>query len=357
MNLNNDSEILEDLLEKYALQLDAKDFACRSKAKTKITKKRTCWLFTKNRSHGKNWIDIEQEKHSFSEYEVSKNVIHLFRQPQKVHREKDGAVHFFRMKENLQNPFPQSVHWSDDRWKACLAAGGGAKRRFHYWTDDSGTFVYFRALQGHSKNDLINFSVQVNVVIPRNSTNIFYHFGCAFNFSFHHQLWMNIWRSKLAKKQNMFLWLLILWTKVTRILMILTWKYHIMHNTCTMHGSEIKTQYVGSTSTYYWERIAVLPNLVERKYFSRNNFQLILFQKLLKWNLEKSYTKKYTCHFDIAKDLIRTRLGKVNWVRELLDRLKGISTTPRRKSYSTSKKFPTTPTNSKSNSWMIGTTW
>ena len=35
MNLNNDSEILEDLLEKYALQLDAKDFACRSKAKAK----------------------------------------------------------------------------------------------------------------------------------------------------------------------------------------------------------------------------------------------------------------------------------------------------------------------------------
>ena len=36
MNLNNnDTEIPEDQLEEYALQLDAKDFACRSKAKAK----------------------------------------------------------------------------------------------------------------------------------------------------------------------------------------------------------------------------------------------------------------------------------------------------------------------------------
>ena len=54
MNLNNnETEIPEYQLEEQALQLDAKDFACRSKAKSKTTKERTCWLFTKNRSHGK----------------------------------------------------------------------------------------------------------------------------------------------------------------------------------------------------------------------------------------------------------------------------------------------------------------
>ena len=94
-------------------------------------------------------MDIEPGKHSLSEYKVSKKVIHLLRHSQKVHREEDGAFHFWRVKENLQNPFPQSTHWSDDRWKACLAAGGGAKRRFQYCTDDSGAIVYFRALQGH----------------------------------------------------------------------------------------------------------------------------------------------------------------------------------------------------------------
>ena len=36
MNLNNnETEIPEDQLEEYALKLDAKDFACRSKAKAK----------------------------------------------------------------------------------------------------------------------------------------------------------------------------------------------------------------------------------------------------------------------------------------------------------------------------------
>ena len=86
----------------------------------------------------RNWIDIEPGKHSLSAYEVSKKVIHLLRHSHQVHREEDGAVHFWRIKENLQNQFPQSIHWSDDRWKVCLATGGGAKRRFQYCTDDSG---------------------------------------------------------------------------------------------------------------------------------------------------------------------------------------------------------------------------
>ena len=119
----------------------------------------------------RKWIDTEPGKHSLSEYEVSKKVIYLLRHSQQVHREEDGAVHFWRMKENLQNQFPQSIHWSDDRWKACLAAGG-VKRRFQYCTDSSETIVYFRALQGHSGRNLIDPSLQDNVVIPSG----FFHF-------------------------------------------------------------------------------------------------------------------------------------------------------------------------------------
>ena len=58
----------------------------------------------------RNWIDIEPGKYSLSEYEVSKKVIYLLRHSQKVHREEDGAVHFWRMKENLQNQFPHSIY-------------------------------------------------------------------------------------------------------------------------------------------------------------------------------------------------------------------------------------------------------
>ena len=88
---------------------------------------------------------------------------------------------FGEMKENLQNPFPQYIHWSDSRWKACLAAGVGAKWRFQYCTDESGTIVYFRVHQGHSGRNLIDPSLQDNFVIPSKFFQKFYQIGCAFN--------------------------------------------------------------------------------------------------------------------------------------------------------------------------------
>ena len=102
---------------------------------------------------------------SLSAYEVSKKVIHLLRSSQQVQREKDGAVHFWKIKEHPQSQFPQIPHWSDNRWKACSAAGGGGKRRYQYCTDGSGMIVYLRALQGHSGRNLIDPLLQDNVVI------------------------------------------------------------------------------------------------------------------------------------------------------------------------------------------------
>ena len=183
---NNDTEVPEDQPEKQALQLNMKDFACRSKAKAKPQRREPAGhppsIIPMN---ARNWIDIEPGNSSLSEYEVSKKVIHLLRHSQKAQREEDGAVHFWRIKENLQNQFPQSIHWSDDRWKACLAAGGGAKRRFQYCTDVSGIIVYFRALQGHSGRNLIDLSLQDNVVIQSEFFHYIYHIGCAFN---HHSI-------------------------------------------------------------------------------------------------------------------------------------------------------------------------
>ena len=82
--------------------------------------------------------------------EISKKVIHLLGHSQIVQREEDGAVQFWRIKNYLQSQFPQTPYWSDDRWKACLAAGGGAKRRYQYCTDDSGTIMseLFKDIQG-----------------------------------------------------------------------------------------------------------------------------------------------------------------------------------------------------------------
>ena len=179
---NNDTEVPEDQPEEQALQLKMKDFAYRSKAKAKPQRREPAGYSPSIiPMKARNWIDIETGKHSLSAYEVSKKVIHLLRHSQQVHREEDGAVHCWRRKENLQNQFPQSIHRSDDRWKACLAAGGGAKRRFQYCTDDSGINVYFRALQGQSGRNLIDPTLQDNVVIQGGFFQHIYRIGCAFN--------------------------------------------------------------------------------------------------------------------------------------------------------------------------------
>ena len=124
---------------------------------------------------------MKPRNYSLSAYEVSKKVIHLLRHSQHVQREDDGAVQFWRNKEHLQSQFPQVPYWSDDRWKACLAAGGGAKRRHQYCTGVSAIIFYFRALQGHSGRNLIDPSLQDNVVIQRGFFHHIYHIGRAFN--------------------------------------------------------------------------------------------------------------------------------------------------------------------------------
>ena len=83
MNLNN------------ALKLDAKDFACRSKAKAKPQRK--------------NLLSLHQKLFRWTEGIVlilNQGNIHslhtefLLRPSQQVQREEDGAVHFWRSKEN-----------------------------------------------------------------------------------------------------------------------------------------------------------------------------------------------------------------------------------------------------------------
>ena len=46
---------------------------------------------------------------------------------------------------------------------------------------DSGIILYIRALQGHSGRNLIDPSLQDNVVIPSGFFQYIYHIGCGFN--------------------------------------------------------------------------------------------------------------------------------------------------------------------------------
>ena len=161
----NSTEVPADLPEEQALQSSVQVIAARSKAKSKPQKRETVELPSTIPMNERKWIDIEPAEPSLSAYEVSKKVI----------------VQFWRIKFHLRNQCSQITCWSDDRWKACLAAGGGAKRRYQYCTDISGTIIYFRALQGHSGRNLIDRSLQDNVIIQCGLFRHTYHIGCAFN--------------------------------------------------------------------------------------------------------------------------------------------------------------------------------
>ena len=134
----NNTEVPVDLPEEQASQSSVKVFAARSKAKAKPRKREAVEIPSTIPMNERKRIDIEPEESSLSAYEVSKKVINILRHSQTVQREEDGAVQFWRIKNFLQNQFPQIPYSSVDRWKACLAAGGGPKRRFQYCTDDSG---------------------------------------------------------------------------------------------------------------------------------------------------------------------------------------------------------------------------
>ena len=84
-------------------------------------------------------------------------------------------------KNHLRNHFAHSQHWSDEKWKSTMAKGGGNKKILQYCTDPSGDILYHRDLQGPSGRNLIDPSLQDNVLIPDDFFEYIYHVGFAIN--------------------------------------------------------------------------------------------------------------------------------------------------------------------------------
>ena len=145
--IQDNTEIPADPQEEQVPQTSTSVVAARSKAKAKPQPKVLVGTTATIPIHERRWIDIEPSKQNLALYDLSKKVINLLRHNQTLQREEDGAIEFKRIKFYLRNHHSQIHNWSDDRWKACLAAGGGSKRRYQYCSDNSGTIIYLRALQ------------------------------------------------------------------------------------------------------------------------------------------------------------------------------------------------------------------
>ena len=177
-SIEDNTENPADPQEEQIPQTSMSVVAARSKAKAKPQPRKLAGTTTIPLRE-RRWIDIEPSKQDLDSYNLSKKVINLLRHNQTLYREEDGAIKFCKMKFHLRDHHSQIQNWSDDRWKACLAAG--SKRRYQYCSDYLGTIIYLRALQGHSGSNLIDPTLQDNVLVGLGIFPYIYHVGSTFN--------------------------------------------------------------------------------------------------------------------------------------------------------------------------------
>ena len=168
--------------EEKAEPASSEVIAARSKAKAKPQPRESSGTTTISLSE-RVWIDIVPSRQDNESHKVSKRVINILRHNQSVDREPDGAVQFYKIKFLVKEHTLSTQHWSDSRWLACLAAGGGIKRRFQYCPDYLGSIIYLRALQGHSGNSIIDLEMQDHVLITPGIFTYIYHVGSNFSIS------------------------------------------------------------------------------------------------------------------------------------------------------------------------------
>ena len=134
---------------------------------------------------------------------ISRRKRSVFFDNQTVQREENGVIQFYRIKFHLRNHSSQVQHWSDDRWKSCLAAGGGSKRRCQYCSDNSRRILTSELFRD-TGNNLIDSTLQDNVVTESGIFHHIYRIGCAFNLHFTLNNGLIPGGQDLSKRQTVF---------------------------------------------------------------------------------------------------------------------------------------------------------
>ena len=101
-SIEDNTENLADSQEGESVQTSSSVVAARSKAKAKPQPRKSTGMTTIPLRERK-WIDIEPSKQDLESYDLSKKVINLLRHNQKLHREEDGAIQFYKIKFHLRD--------------------------------------------------------------------------------------------------------------------------------------------------------------------------------------------------------------------------------------------------------------
>ena len=108
-----------------------------------------------------------------------------------------------------------------------------------------------------------------------------YHIGCAFNLHSIINSGLILGGQSSSKRQTIFFLPVDPMDKSHKDPDVLDLSFRVMHNTCIMHGRDIKTQYIGSTSNLLLRKDYHSITLDRMRSSFKEHFQPIVFPKLL----------------------------------------------------------------------------
>ena len=116
-------------------------------------------------------------------------------------RDTDGAIEFWRIKDYLRIQFEQSQHWSDEKPKGTMAKSGGNKKNQYCTDPPRQEIIYLRALQGHSRRNLVD-PFEDNVKNSERFLRVHLSHRMCDQFTFHHEFRIDTGRTEFEQKTD-----------------------------------------------------------------------------------------------------------------------------------------------------------
>ena len=186
--------------------------------------------------------------------------------------------------------------WPVNDWITYLAKGGGQKKRFQYWLNphSSKLFLYFRAIQGHSGNNLVDPTLQDNVLLPEDFTEYINHVeNVSEIYSIINSGLIRWGKSLKGERPSVFFTAVNptdddkVWKKFDA-----TWTNQGLYHTKTLECL-IKTQCIGAIWSSLRRKDCSFIKHVHTQSFSTTFYLRFVLRKRYAWRLRRSYTTNY----------------------------------------------------------------
>ena len=132
---------------------------------------------------------------------MSKKLINLLRHGNPP-RDNDGAIEFWRIKDNLQKHFMFCHHWSTKSGRIAWQEEEETRKDFSIVVILQEKFFHLRALQGHSGRNLVDPSLQDNCCYSERFLPVHLSRWMCNQFTFHHQFRIDTGRTKFEQKTD-----------------------------------------------------------------------------------------------------------------------------------------------------------